>query len=107
MGNPEWYYEDILREADRILSKSKKIDIIAGKREPENKILSYKSHDMFPSSIHEVIAIPNTNGMDISKCKSIVKMINGDANCISPEFVLSYNIFLIQEVNGNIFVDIK
>ena len=47
MGNPEWYYEDILREADRILSKSKKIDIIAGRRELENKILSYKSDDMF------------------------------------------------------------
>lgn len=47
MGNPEWYYEDILREAERILSKSKKIDITAGKRELENKILSHKSDDMF------------------------------------------------------------
>jgi hypothetical protein len=47
MGNPEWYYEDILREAERILGKSKKINITAGKRELENKILSYKSDDMF------------------------------------------------------------
>lgn len=71
------------------------------------KMLNSKKFIIFPSSIHEVIVTPYTDDMDISKCKSIVKMINGDASCISPEIVLSYNIFLIHEVNGNIFVDIK
>ena len=50
-----------------------------------------KSFYIIPSSIHEVILIPDTLDMDIRYMKAMVKEVNGTE--VSPDEVLSDNVY--------------
>lgn len=50
-----------------------------------------RSFYIIPSSIHEVILIPDTLDMDIHYMKAMVKKVNGTE--VSPDEVLSDNVY--------------
>ena len=50
-----------------------------------------RSFYIMPSSIHEVILIPDTLDMDIRYMKAMVKEVNGTE--VSPDEVLSDNVY--------------
>lgn len=50
-----------------------------------------RSFYIIPSSIHEVVLIPDTLDMDINYMKAMVKKVNGTE--VSPDEVLSDNVY--------------
>lgn len=67
------------------------------------KKIGTKELIILPSSIHEIIALPFTEEINMKDCVNLVKTVNTDESCLSPEEILSNNAYLVKVENEEIY----
>lgn len=68
------------------------------------KKIGTKELIILPSSIHETIALPFTEEINMKNCVNLVKTVNTDESCLSPEEILSNNAYYVKVENEETYL---
>lgn len=79
MGNPKWSYDDMIREADRIITESKKVDEDTPIEDLELRLKSYDHDNEFYFNCGIAVANVSNDISENGSCDEMNAMVGGFA----------------------------